>query len=220
MQQAVLAAHYRFRQAGLLQQALTHRSHSATHNERLEFLGDGVLNCVIADQLFQRFSSLPEGDLSRLRAQLVRQETLHQLALKLQIGSSLKLGEGELRSGGAERPSILADALEAVFGAVYLDGGFEAVHRLIASLYAELLDALDPAKALKDPKTRLQEWLQARKKALPNYTLHETTGAAHAQCFTVACEIVSPKLRTLGEGASRRAAEQEAARLALEAIEK
>lgn len=219
MQQAVLASQYLFRKSELLRQALTHRSYSATHNERLEFLGDGVLNCVIADQLYQRFSALPEGDLSRLRAQLVRQDTLHRLALRLDIGSALKLGEGELRSGGAERPSILADALEALLGAVYLDGGFDAARTLIASLYAELLDGLDPSKALKDPKTRLQEWLQARKKALPNYILYETSGAAHAQSFVVACEIASPKLRTLGEGGSRRAAEQEAARLALEALE-
>lgn len=211
---------YRFRQPGLLQQALTHRSFSATHNERLEFLGDGVLNCVIAEQLYQRFSSLPEGDLSRLRAQLVRQETLHRLALALQLGATIKLGEGELRSGGAERPSILADALEALIGAVYLDGGFDEARALICRLYEDLFASLDPSRALKDPKTRLQEWLQARKKSLPSYIVQETSGAAHAQQFQVACEISSPKLRTLGSGGSRRAAEQEAARLALEALEK
>lgn len=215
-----LASFYRFRQPGLLQQALTHRSFSATHNERLEFLGDGVLNCVIAEQLYQRFANLPEGDLSRLRAQLVRQETLYRLALALQLGATIKLGEGELRSGGAERPSILADALEALIGAVYLDGGFDEARVLICRLYEELFASLDPSRALKDPKTRLQEWLQARKKGLPAYIVQETSGAAHAQLFQVACEISSPKLCTLGTGSSRRAAEQEAARLALEALEK
>lgn len=211
---------YRFKNSALLQQALTHRSFSASHNERLEFLGDGVLNCLIAEQLYLRYGQLPEGDLSRLRAQLVKQDTLHRLAHALNLGKTLKLGEGELRSGGAERPSILADALEALIGAVYLDGGFDAARTLIASLYAELFAALDPSRALKDPKTRLQEWLQARKKSLPTYTVEETSGAAHAQQFQVACEIHSPQLRTLGTGGSRRAAEQEAARLALEALEK
>lgn len=220
MQHGLPQLDYRFKRAELLQQALTHRSFSADHNERLEFLGDGLLNCVIAEKLYHQFNDLPEGDLSRLRARLVRQETLHQLALKLALGDSLRLGEGELKSGGAARPSILADTLEAILGAVYLDGGFDAVQGLIGRLYADLLATLDPSRALKDPKTRLQEWLQARKKAVPIYTLQETTGAAHAQSFTVACEIAAPRLRTLGSGASRRAAEQDAASQALEALEK
>ena len=215
-----LLASYAFKNPGLFKQAVTHRSFSADHNERLEFLGDGLLNCVIAAQLYRRFVHLPEGDLSRLRAQLVRQEALHQLAVELHLGELLQLGEGEVRSGGRERPSILADALEAIFGAIYLDGGFEAARDFIAALYADLLARLDPAKALKDPKTRLQEWLQGRKKSLPVYVLQETTGAAHIQSFQVSCEISAPRLRTLGCGSSRRAAEQDAARQALEVLEK
>lgn len=202
----------------LLQTALTHRSHSALHNERLEFLGDSVLNCVIAKSLFARHQELPEGDLSRLRANLVCQETLHQLALNLKIGDLLRLGEGELKSGGHQRPSILADALEAVIGAIFLDAGFDAADAAINRLYAPLFTQLKPGGVIKDPKTRLQEWLQGRKKPLPRYQLLEATGAAHDQRFSVVCEIDNPPLRTTGTGTSRRAAEQAAADNALKAL--
>lgn len=202
----------------LLRTALTHRSFGVPNNERLEFLGDGILDCVIAAALFHRFPELPEGDLSRLRANLVNQEALHQLSLGLNIGNALRLGEGELKSGGALRPSILADALEALFGAIYLDAGFEAAKGVIEKLYAPLLDKLKPGQFQKDAKTRLQEWLQGRKKALPRYHLLEATGAAHEQRFEVACEIESPSLRTVGHGSSRRIAEQVAAEKALKEL--
>jgi ribonuclease-3 len=209
---------HQFSDPALLRTALTHRSFGTPNNERLEFLGDGILDCVIAAALYHRFPDLPEGDLSRLRANLVRQETLHGLALTLDIGKHLRLGEGELKSGGASRPSILADALEALFGAVYLDAGFEAAADVIVRLYASLLDALKPGQFQKDPKTRLQEFLQGRKKALPRYSLLETSGAAHVQSFVVACEIDQPAIRTTGTGNSRRIAEQNAAEQALKAL--
>jgi len=209
---------YSFENADLLRTALTHRSHGAAHNERLEFLGDSVLNFVIAAQLYDCFPELPEGDLSRLRAHLVRQDSLYRLAQGLNLGNDLHLGEGELKSGGHRRPSILADALEAVLGAVYLDGGFEAARQVIGRLYAPLLEGLQPAEILKDAKTRLQEWLQGRKKPLPQYQLVETSGAAHDQRFQVACVIENPALRTLGIGTSRRLAEQAAAEEALKAL--
>lgn len=209
---------YSFSDQSLFRTALTHRSFGSPNNERLEFLGDGILDCVIAALLFHRFPLLPEGDLSRLRANLVRQETLHHLAQSLKIGEFLRLGEGELKSGGATRPSILADALEAIFGAIYLDGGFPIAHQVIERLYTPLLDELKPGQFQKDPKTRLQEWLQGRKKPLPRYKLLEATGAAHEQRFEVACEIESPTLRTIGHGSSRRIAEQVAAEKALKEI--
>ena len=202
----------------LFRTALTHRSFGVPNNERLEFLGDGILDFVIADALYHRFPELPEGDLSRLRANLVRQETLHQLALAVDVGECLRLGEGELKSGGARRPSILADALEALFGAIYLDAGFTAAQTVIGRLYAPLLDELKPGQFQKDAKTRLQEWLQGKKKALPRYQMIEATGAAHEQRFEVACEIDSPSLRTVGHGSSRRIAEQVAAELALKEL--
>ncbi|MBV2194248.1 MAG: ribonuclease III [Azonexus sp.] len=207
-----------FSDAALLKTALTHRSFGTPNNERLEFLGDGILDFVIAAALFHRFPNLPEGDLSRLRANLVRQESLHRLALELGIGDVLRLGEGELRSGGAQRPSILADALEALFGAIYLDAGFTAAQEVIDKLYAPLIDELRPGHFQKDAKTRLQEWLQGRKKPLPRYQLVETTGAAHEQRFAVTCNIDSPALRTIGHGSSRRIAEQVAAELALKEL--
>ena len=207
-----------FSDAALLKTALTHRSFGTPNNERLEFLGDGILDFVIAAALFHRFPNLPEGDLSRLRANLVRQESLHCLALELGIGEVLRLGEGELRSGGAQRPSILADALEALFGAIYLDAGFVAAQGVIEKLYAPLIDELKPGHFQKDAKTRLQEWLQGRKKPLPRYQLMETTGAAHEQRFEVACHIDSPALRTIGHGSSRRIAEQVAAEQALKEL--
>ena len=209
---------YGFSRADLLAQALTHRSHGAPHNERLEFLGDSVLNCVIAVELFERFGKLPEGDLSRLRAQLVRQETLHQLAQTLTLGDHLRLGEGELKSGGFARPSILADAFEALIGAVFVDGGFLAVRKTIVLLYEPLLADLDPSALAKDPKTLLQELLQARKIALPQYLVVAARGAAHSQNFEVECLIPELSLRTTGSGSSRRTAEQEAALRAFEKI--
>lgn len=210
---------HEFSDQKLLRTALTHRSFGTPNNERLEFLGDGILDCVIAAALFHRFPDFPEGDLSRLRANMVRQDTLHQLALQLDIGSCLRLGEGELKSGGAQRPSMLADALEALFGAIYLDAGFDAAHAVIVRLYAPLLNELKPGVVQKDAKTSLQEWLQGRKKALPRYQLMEATGAAHEQRFAVACEIDNPPLRTIGHGSSRRIAEQVAADKALKELQ-
>jgi ribonuclease-3 len=207
-----------FRVPALLQQALTHRSHSAPHNERLEFLGDSLLNCVIAGELYGRFSELSEGELSRFRSNLVRQQTLADLALSLELGDLLRLGEGELKSGGARRPSIMADALEAVFGAVYLDAGFGAVQDVIRGLYAPILENFDPTAQGKDPKTMLQEHLQGRHIALPQYLVVATRGQAHAQRFEVECVIAELEVRTRGEGASRRIAEQAAAQNALTAL--
>ncbi len=205
---------YSFAQASQLQQALTHRSHSAQHNERVEFLGDSVLNCCIAYALYEKFADLKEGELSRLRANLVRQETLAELAQELELGSYLRLGEGELKSGGFRRPSILADGLEALIGAVFLDGGFVAARGVVRGLYASLLDHLDPETLGKDPKTLLQELLQARRIPLPQYAVVATRGAAHQQLFEVECQIPQLAIRTTGFGASRRIAEQEAAQLA------
>ena len=209
---------HRFRDARLLVQALTHRSHSTPHNERLEFLGDGVLNCIVAAELYTRFAHLREGELSRLRASLVREERLHELAAGLALGDHLRLGEGELKSGGFRRPSILADALEALIGAVYLDGGFDAAREAVVRLYRPLLETLDAKGADKDPKTQLQEWLQSRKYALPQYSVIATRGAAHDQRFEVECVVRELELRTVGTGTSRRLAEQEAARMAFERL--
>lgn len=203
-----------FDDAQLLRQALTHRSHGTFNNERLEFLGDGVLNCVVAHLLYQRFPKLPEGDLSRLRAHLVKEVTLSQIAQNLSLGDHLVLGEGELRSGGWRRPSLLADALEAVIGAVFLDAGFEAAQAAVARLYAPLLEHLDPKTVGKDPKTLLQEYLQGRKLALPEYVLLATEGEAHCQTFRVECRIPALGIHARGEGGSRRAAEQQAAEAA------
>ncbi|MCK6392924.1 ribonuclease III [Zoogloea sp.] len=211
---------HRFARPELLEQAVTHRSFGSPHNERLEFLGDSVLNCVTALALFGRFGELREGDLSRLRANLVRQEALHRLADGLNLGEYLRLGEGELKSGGHRRPSILADALEAIFAAVYIDAGFEAAKAVIDRLYESSLAALDPARALKDPKTALQEWLQGRRMALPRYSLADTRGEAHQQEFEVECEIAGLGLKTRGVGVSRRAAEQQSAQRALELLPK
>jgi ribonuclease-3 len=211
---------HKFLDASLLQTALTHRSHSSPHNERLEFLGDSILDGVIARQLYDRFPDLPEGDLSRLRANLVRQDSLHQLALQLSLGNHLRLGEGELKSGGAQRPSILADALEALFGAIWLDAGFDAAAKVISTLYSDRLDAILPGVPIKDAKTRLQEYLQGRRLPLPRYSLFGTEGEAHAQLFKIACEIDALNIRTEGSGGSRRIAEQMAAARALERIPK
>ena len=205
---------YTFARSHLLTQALTHRSYGALNNERLEFLGDSVLNCTVARALYDAFPELPEGSLSRLRANLVRQETLAEIAVTLKLGDSLRLGEGELKSGGFRRPSILADGLEALIGAVFLDGGFAAAQGAIRGLYASLLEHLDPQTLGKDPKTLLQELLQARKIPLPQYAVVATKGAAHKQLFQVECQIPQLAIRTTGYGASRRIAEQEAAQLA------
>jgi ribonuclease-3 len=207
-----------FADRALLQTALTHRSFGASNNERLEFIGDGVLNCVIAIALFRRYPDLDEGDLSRMRANLVRQDTLHRLAVSLHLGDSLRLGEGELKSGGNQRPSILADTVEALIGAVYLDAGFEAAQALIGRLYLPMFDELTSGVVTKDAKTTLQEWLQARKRPLPHYEIIEASGAAHEQRFAVACELENPPLRTIGQGSSRRLAEQAAADRALKAL--
>ncbi|MFT4173143.1 MAG: ribonuclease III [Rhodocyclaceae bacterium] len=209
---------YRFQRPALLLQAVTHRSFSADNNERLEFLGDSILNMVIAMALYTRFGTLKEGELSRLRANLVRQEALQGIAEKIGVGQALRLGEGELRSGGHRRPSILADATEAIFGAVFLDGGFDAAKQVIDALYVDILDGLDPARSLKDPKTALQEYLQSRRMSLPQYELVAMRGEAHAQEFEVECFMSGLSLRTRGVGASRRAAEQAAARAALDQI--
>jgi ribonuclease III len=200
-----------FRHPELLRRALTHRSFGADHNERLEFVGDAVLNCAIAAILYRRFAEIPEGDLSRVRASLVNGETLARLGASLELGAAILLGEGEQRSGGATRPSILADALEALFGAVFLDAGFDAACGVIESVYTADFANLDPATLSKDPKTRLQEWLQARKLAVPEYIVISTTGEAHAQTFAVECRIPALAITASGTGGSRRAAEQPAA---------
>ncbi|RQH09634.1 ribonuclease III [Paraburkholderia dinghuensis] len=209
---------YEFRNAELLRQALTHRSHSATHNERLEFLGDSVLNCAVAALLFQRFGKLDEGDLSRVRANLVKQQSLYEIAQALNIADGLRLGEGELRSGGFRRPSILADALEAIFGAIFLDAGFDAAQTVIKRLYVPILDHIDPRTLGKDAKTLLQEYLQGHKIALPTYTVVATHGAAHNQQFEVECTVPKLDVKVSGSGASRRAAEQAAAKKALDEV--
>lgn len=210
---------YKFADRNLLQQAMTHRSYGTPHNERLEFLGDSMLNCVITTQLYTRFPALREGDLSRLRANLVCQDALHQLAAALKLGDYLRLGEGELKSGGFRRPSILADAFEAMLGAMYLDGGFAAVEAMVKARYADLIDNIDPKQNGKDPKTLLQENLQGQRLALPVYSLLNTLGEAHAQEFEVNCDIPALGITTHGRGNSRRAAEQTAARAALDQID-
>lgn len=209
---------YTFNQPALLQRALTHRSASIDHNERLEFLGDAVLNLAVADLLFKRLSGLPEGDLSRVRANLVKQDTLHQLAAGLGLPDILRLGEGELRSGGQKRPSILADALEAVIGAVYLDGGFAVAQQLVHRLFeaVEINATMDAIG--KDPKTELQEWLQGRKMKLPLYRVVSTLGAAHRQTFDVECSITELNFIERGIGGSRRAGEQAAAAAMLQTL--
>lgn len=209
-----------FVRGDLLDTALTHRSYGVPNNERLEFLGDGLLNCVVAELLYNRFPDLSEGELSRLRANLVRQDSLHRIALQLRLGEHLRLGDGEEKSGGRVRPSILADAVEALFGAVYLDAGFAAARDVVSRLYRRMIEAIDPAQASKDAKTRLQEYLQARRQPLPRYAVTATQGAAHAQVFEVACELEGLGITTTGHGASRRIAEQQAAAAALSAIGK
>jgi len=202
----------------LLLQALTHRSFSPRNYERLEFLGDGVLNCVVGLMLYRQFPDQPEGRLSRLRANLVNQDSLHEIAQDLDLGPHLRLGEGELKSGGAQRPSILADALEAIIGAVYLDAGFAKAQSLVHRLF-NAVEINPQMEAIgKDPKTELQEWLQGRKMKLPVYTVVGTIGAAHKQSFDVECEIPQLQLSERGIGGSRRAGEQAAAAAMLQTI--
>ncbi len=212
------ALNYQFVDKTLLDQALTHRSHSSHHNERLEFLGDSVLNFVVAALLFDRFPKIDEGDLSRLRANLVKQSSLADIATRLSLSQYLRLGEGELKSGGFRRPSILADAMEAILGAVFLDGGFDAAQKVIAGQYESILVHVDPKTLGKDPKTLLQELLQARKLDLPAYSVVATHGAAHNQLFEVECQIPKLEIKVSAPGSSRRAAEQSAAELAIAAI--
>ena len=209
---------HRFDSAGLLQRALTHRSWGVDHNERLEFLGDAVLSVAVSELLFERFSGSDEGDLTRVRAHLVREDSLHRAALSLGLPELLRLSDGEARGGGAQRPSILADALEALIGAVFLDGGYERALALVESLFGEVIQATEVEHWSKDPKTELQEWLQARRIAVPAYRISATHGQAHAQTFEVECAVAALRLTEQGEGRSRRAAEQEAARRMLEAL--
>jgi ribonuclease-3 len=209
-----------FKQPLLLQRALTHRSFAPDHNERLEFLGDSLLGCVIAKYLFSEFPDLSEGDLSRLRSNLVKESTLVIFAQQLKLGSQLRLGEGELKSGGCSRPSILADAVEALFGAVLMDDGFEAAERVVLNLFVPYLAKVDMTTLGKDAKTLLQEYLQGRRLSLPVYTVLETQGVAHDQLFQVECTIPALKISTQGAGTSRRNAEQQAALAAYQIIGK
>ena len=207
-----------FSNKALLTQALTHRSFGSTNNERLEFLGDGVLNFIVASQLYLKFPKLDEGDLSRLRAHLVKEPTLGEIALTLNIGDALKLGEGELKSGGWRRPSVLADALEAMIGAVFLDAGFAAAEGVVIKLFTPLIEKIDPKAIGKDPKSLLQEYLQSKKIDVPTYEVLAIEGEAHCQTFRVECRVEKFNIVTQGEGSSRRAAEQQAAELANQEI--
>lgn len=211
---------YECRDLSLLDAALTHRSAGGSHNERLEYLGDAVLNCVVAMMVFREFAAADEGDLSRLRASLVSGESLAVIAAEIDLGNHLRLGSGELKSGGFRRKSILADALEALFGAIYLDGGFEAAERVIQRIFAPRLSQLPSAAELKDPKTRLQEALQAKGLPLPVYVVESVTGEAHDQHFEVSCAVAALGLKGQGAGPSRRRAEQAAASLVLSALDR
>lgn len=203
---------HRFADAALLQRALTHRSFGADHNERLEFLGDAVLNMTVSGLLYERFSESDEGDLTRVRAHLVREDSLHRAALALGLPEVLWLSEGEARGGGALRPSILADALEALIGAIFIDGGLAPATQLVRQLFGELISSTETDSWSKDAKTELQEWLQARKLPVPAYRIVATRGQAHAQTFEVECAVATLGLAEQGEGRSRRVAEQDAAR--------
>jgi ribonuclease-3 len=209
---------YEFNDVQQLDLALTHRSAASLHNERLEFLGDSILSFVIADDLYHRFPTINEGDMSRMRATLVRGNTLADLGREFVLGDHLKLGPGELKSGGYRRDSILADAVEAIIGAIYLDSNLEVVRNVVLSWYKTRLDAIEPGVSQKDPKTRLQEFLQGRKKPLPVYTVSNIKGEAHDQEFTVSCDVAGVKTPVVGKGTSRRKAEQAAAQQALEQL--
>lgn len=208
-----------FADTSLLERALTHKSFGAHHNERLEFLGDAVLANAVSGLLYRRFDESPEGDLTRVRAHLVREETLHRLALELGLPALVRLSEGEARSGGAQRASILADALEALIGAVYLDGGFDAARVMVERLFTPLVTSTEAEGWSRDPKTALQEWLQARRLPVPAYRIEATSGRQHEQLFVVVCSVPTSGLEARGEGRSRRAAEQEAARRALATLQ-
>jgi ribonuclease-3 len=207
-----------FTQPALLTRALTHRSFGSAHNERLEFLGDAVLNMAVSALLYQRFAGSDEGDLTRVRAHLVREDSLHRAALGLGLPLVLRLSEGEARGGGAQRASILADAVEALIGAAFLDGGFDAAQQVVRRLFSELIDSTEIDNWSKDAKTELQEWLQARRLAVPTYLIVATRGQAHAQTFEVECQVAPLGLAERGEGRSRRTAEQQAARRMLESL--
>lgn len=209
---------YRFTQHGLLSRALTHRSFGVEHNERLEFLGDAVLNVAVSSLLYERFSGSDEGDLTRVRAHLVREDSLHRVALLLGLPEVMRLSEGETRGGGAQRASILADAVEAIIGAVHIDGGYGAALELVRSLFGEVILATEADSWTKDAKTELQEWLQARRIAVPAYRIVATRGEKHAQTFEVECAVPTLGLAECGEGRSRRLAEQEAARRLLDVL--
>jgi ribonuclease-3 len=209
---------HRFAEEGLLERAVRHRSFGADHNERLEFLGDAVLSLAISSLLFERFAGSDEGDLTRIRAHLVREDSLHKVALSLGLPEVLRLSEGEARGGGAQRVSILADALEAVIGATFLDGGFDAARALVQRMFGEIIATTEIGNWSKDAKTELQEWLQARRLPVPNYRISATRGQAHAQTFEVECSVPALSLTHSGEGRSRRLAEQEAARRMLDAL--
>ncbi len=210
---------YQFLDVTLLNLALTHRSASGTHNERLEFLGDSILSLVIADDLYHRFPGVDEGDMSRMRATLVRGHTLAELGREFALGDVLQLGPGELKSGGFRRDSILADAVEAIIGAIYLDQGIEFARKIVLSWYQERLEQIQPGNNQKDPKTRLQEFLQGRRKPLPAYNVTKVHGEAHNQQFTVECDVAGLDGPVLGKGSSRRKAEQAAAELALQKLD-
>lgn len=208
----------RFTQPALLARALTHRSYGSEHNERLEFLGDAVLSLAISALLYERYGGSDEGDLTRVRAHLVREDSLHRMALTLGLPDVMRLSDGEARGGGAQRASILADAMEALLGATFIDGGFDAALALVRRLFGEQIDSSSAERWSKDPKTELQEWLQARRIPVPTYRIVATLGQAHAQTFEVECSVPALQMSQTGQGKSRRAAEQEAARKALDLL--
>ncbi|MBN3860538.1 ribonuclease III [Neisseriaceae bacterium PsAf] len=209
--------HYTFKDKTLLEQALTHRSFSSSNNERLEFVGDSILNYSVAHMLFIKFPHLPEGDLSRIRASLVNQETLSEIAHEINLGHYLRLGQGELKTKGYQRPSILSDALEAIFAAISIDSDFLAAEQVIQHFYTSRINTLNP-EHIKDPKSLLQEKLQAQKIALPQYTIVEQSGEAHQQLFSIECSIPELNIKTTAKANSRKKAEQKAAHLALDKI--
>ena len=210
---------YQFRQTNLLEQALTHRSYSRqTNNERLEFLGDSILNLIISNHIYERFSAADEGDLSRIRASLVKEETLAQVARQIDLGDYIHLGGGELKSGGFRRASILSDALEALIGAIYLDSDYAQTEAAVLHLYQEQLQNVDAGANLRDPKTRLQEYLQANKNSLPSYQVEQITGKSHDQVFTVSCKLTDLDMQSNGKGSSRKKAEQQAAQKILDKL--
>lgn len=215
-----ILSNYQFKQVDLLQQALTHRSFSRSHNERLEFLGDSLLNLFIASALYERFPQAREGELSRLRAQLVKGTTLAEIARELNLGSHLRLGSGEKKSGGQQRESILADVVEAIIGAMYRDSNFESCEAVVLSWYQQRLDAIDLNRSAKDAKSTLQEILQAKHLPLPDYQVIETQGEAHKQQFIVQCELKSLGIKSIAEGRSRKIAEQKAASELLARLER